>query len=285
MSHDYSIARWTRRVPGKQWAREDGRAGELGEEVPEWILESPPLAHVHRLDLALFVVFEEVALRVSGALTRCAPDPDGLNFAAQQTLDEARHLEVFAGRLERSRAAAGISGGDPTEAILIPPLRRFVERCYEVADGGSFVEGLALVTLVMEGLAYPLYAYEERYWKPVDPFMAALIRGAFVDETRHVHMGADLVRRHVSGDPSLRARVRRTCSEARALLDEVFGYYVKTFVRTFDAVARRHGDLFAGAELAPGKSIVETPYEEQVRTIQASISREHGALMESAGLA
>jgi len=38
---------------------------------------------VHRLDLCLFVVFEEAALRVSGALVRHAPTADALAFAAQ----------------------------------------------------------------------------------------------------------------------------------------------------------------------------------------------------------
>ena len=47
-----------------------------------------------------------------------------------------------------------------------------------------------LTNLVLEGMAYPLYGYEERYWKPVDPYLARLIASAFADETRHVAFGA-----------------------------------------------------------------------------------------------
>lgn len=285
MPVDLSIARWVDVVAAGQWAREGHGLAAVGESIPERILGSPPLAEAHRLDLALFVVFEEVALRVSGALTRLAPDDDTLKFAAQQTLDEARHYEMFRRRLDLASAGSDQAGADLTGTILIPPLRRFMERCYEVADGGSFVDGMVLTNLVLEGMAYPLYAYEERYWKPVDPFLARLVRAAFIDETRHVAFGAGLVRALLRDDPARRARAAALCAEARLAMGEVFEFYVREFVGLFDAVARLHPDLFAGAELAPGHRIADTPYEEQVGMIQASIEKEHARLVARAGLA
>jgi hypothetical protein len=182
MSMDLSIARWQRTVPARQWRRDDRVLEALGADLPQAILDSPPLAEVHRLDLALFVVFEEAALRVSGALTRSAPNVDAMNFSAQQTLDEARHHEIFHRRLELASAALGMQVGDARDAIRIPPLKRFLERCYEVADHGSFVDALVLMNLVLEGMAHPVYAYEERYWKPIDPYLAQLVRSSFIDE-------------------------------------------------------------------------------------------------------
>ena len=283
-SPDLSVARWTRVVPGRQWPREDAARAPLGDALPELLLSSRPLTEVHRLDLSLFVLFEEAALRVSGALVRRAPTLDALNFSAQQTLDEARHHEVFRARLDQARAAAGLPGGAVDEEILIPPLRRFLDRCYEVVDAGSFIEGMTLVNLVLEGMAFPLYAYEERYWAPVDPLLAQLIHGAFADETRHVAFGAGIVRALLADDPARRAQVARLCAEARAAMSEVFRYYVRKFVRLFDAVARRHRDVFAGAELAPGRLIAETPYEEQVAAIHHSIDTHHARLLARAGL-
>lgn len=287
MPVDYSIARWTRVVPARQWAREDQARAQIGEALPEALLGSAPLLQVHRLDLALFVVFEDVALRVSGAQVRRAPTPEALRFCAQQTLDEARHHEIFLRRAELSRAAAGLSGrpdGGLDEAILIPPLVRFIERCYEVADAGSFIESMTLVNLVLEGMAYPLYAYEERYWRPIDPYLADLIHGAFCDETRHVSLGAHLVDELLRDDPARRGRVAALCAEARQAMSEVFRYYVRTFVRLFDAVARRHTELFAAAEFAPGRRIADTPYEDQVAMIHQSIDQEHTRLLGRAGL-
>lgn len=282
---DFSIEHWWRRVPGRQWPQQAQRLDAIDDTLSPLFHESRPLAEVHRLDLALFVIFEEAALRVSGALVRRAPFQDALNFAAQQTLDEAHHHEVFLRRSNASRALAGLPPGEVDQAILIPPLRRFIDRCYEVADRGSFIEGLTLTNLLMEGMVYPLYAYEERYWQPIDPYLARLIRGAFIDETRHVRFGAELVKSLLKDDPAERARVTRLCDEARRALREVFQYYVRVFVGLFDAVARRHRELFATAEMAPGKRIADTPYAEQVEIIYHSIDVEHARLLAAAGLA
>jgi hypothetical protein len=135
---DWSIQRWTERVAGRQWPREDQHLLTVGPALPEIFTTSRALQEVHRLDLSLFVIFEEASLRVSGSLTRRAPDLDSLNFAAQQTIDEARHHEQFRRRLDLSRALVGQAPGGVSEEIRIPPLRTFLDHCYEVADGGSY---------------------------------------------------------------------------------------------------------------------------------------------------
>jgi hypothetical protein len=282
MPVDLTIARWTRDVAVRQWGRDDAALGIAGATLPAPIGELRALGEVHRLDLSLFVVFEEAALRVSGALVRRAPDPAAMAFAAQQTVDEARHHELFAQRLALSTAAWGTRAGGTD--ILIPPLRKFLDLCYEVADGGSFVEGLTLTNLILEGMAYPLYGYEERYWAPVDPYLARLIRSAFADETRHVAFGAALVNDALAADPAARARVQRLTDDARRVMGEVFAHYVRKFVGLFDAVARRHGALFANAEFEPGRRLADTPYEEQIACIRHSIETEHARLLGRAGL-
>ena len=284
MPIDFSVSRWVDHVASGQWARENRGLSSVGEALPDVVVESRPLAEVHRLDLALFVVFEEAALRVSGALTRLAPTQDALSFAAQQTMDEARHHEMFRRRLTAASGAAALDDSAATEPILIPPLRSFIDRCYEVADGGSFIEGMVLMNLVLEGMAHPLYAYEERYWAPLDPYLARLVRAAFTDETRHVAFGADVVRRLLAEDPDRRAKMVGLCRDAGRAMGDVFSVYIREFVGLFDAVARLHPDLFAGAEFAPGRLIAETPYEEQVAMIEASITREHARLIARAGL-
>ena len=282
MSVDLSIERWTRDVAVRQWSRDDAALESLGEALPDAIAGERSLAEVHRLDLSLFVVFEEAALRVSGALVRRAPSPQAMAFAAQQTLDEARHHEIFARRLAASTAAWGTRPA--CDDILIPPLRKFLELCYEVADRGDFVEGLVLTNLVLEGMAYPLYAYEERYWAPVDPYLARLIASAFADETRHVAFGAALVKDALDADAATRARVQRLTDDARRVMGEVFTYYVRKFVGLFDAVARRHRALFAGADFQPGRRLADTPDQEQIACIRHSIDTEHARLLGRAGL-
>ncbi len=65
---------------------------------------------------------------------------------------------------------------------------------------------------------------------------------------------------------------------------EVFDHYIHEFVGLFDAVAQMHPELFADAECAPGKRIADTPYEEQVELIRASVESEHARLIARAGL-
>ena len=284
MTIDFSVSRWTDTVASGQWMRERRALRSVGEALPEVVVASAPLAEVHRLDLALFVVFEEAALRVAGALTRLAPTPDALTFAAQQTIDEARHHEMFRRRLTAAGAAAGLDDTAATAPILIPPLRSFIDRCYEVADGGSFIEAMVLMNLVLEGMAHPLYAYEERYWAPLDPYLARLVRAAFTDETRHVAFGATMVRRLLAEDPVQRAKAAALCRDGKRAMGDIFNVYIRDFVGLFDAVARLHPELFAGAAFAPGRLIADTPYEEQVATIEASITREHARLIARAGL-
>jgi len=133
-------------------------------------------------------------------------------------------------------------------------------------------------------MAHPLYSYEERYWKPVDPYLARLVRGAFIDETRHVAFGAGVVRTLLLDDPARRAKAAALCAEARLAMREVFSFYVREFVSLFDSVARLHPEVFADAEMAPGRLITATPYEEQVAMIHASIDKEHARLIARAGL-
>lgn len=284
MSIDTSIAHWLDNVPTRQWVRENAQLAELGTALPVAIAESRPLSEIHRLDLSLFVIFEEASLRVSGALIRHAPTVEAMNFSAQQTLDEARHHEIFRQRLQVSCAALGRAQPEISEALLIPPLQRFLERCYEVVDQQDFVQGLALMNLVFEGMAYPLYAYEQRYWQPVDPYLAALVKSAFVDEARHVAYGAYLVKELLKGDEARKLKVTQLVAEASGLMSEVFAYYIRKFVKLFDTVAHLHRELFADAEFAPGHLIVNTPYQQQVEMIHASIDKQHALLLARAGV-
>ena len=110
MPPNMSIAHWVDGVATKQWPKEDARLDAIGAVVPGVIADSRPLSEVHRLDLSLFAIFEEAALRVSGALTRSAPSNEAMYFAAQQTIDEARHHEIFMNRLAQSGRSGDAAG-------------------------------------------------------------------------------------------------------------------------------------------------------------------------------
>jgi len=43
------------------------------------------------------------------------------------------------------------------------------------------------MNVILEGLAYPIYRYETKYWSRLDPGLSGLIADAFHDEVQHVN--------------------------------------------------------------------------------------------------
>jgi hypothetical protein len=188
---------------------------------------------------------------------------------------EANFLRLLRG--EKAPAPAPLSPDEVGQAVVIPPLRRFLRRCEATARDGSILEAVALLNLVLKGTAAPLYSREVAYWRPVDPALADLAAAAGADEARHVALGMRLVGAAVN-DPARRASVAALFDEGRAVMREVSRYYVRKFVASFCAIARRAPELFAGAELPPGGLLAEAPEEEQAASILGLIDAEHAAL-------
>jgi hypothetical protein len=228
------------------------------EPIPTAVAASRPLAEAHRLDLALFVVFEEWCVQVAQALAPHAA-PETLDLLRGQPDDDARHLAHFRRRLDQTLAAQSgradatqalllrvLQNGERTTAalrreevvaaVVVPPLRRFLDRVRGAADAGEFVEALALLDLVFKGTASPLSAYEERFWRPVDPHLADLIRDADADERRHVAGAARAVRSIIGDDSARRATVAARCADARGELTDALRYYARKLVALSAAV-------------------------------------------------
>src|SRR5205807_1582161 len=91
-------------------------------ELPDAISASRPLAEAHRLDLALFVVFEEWSVEVAQTLLPHTADADTRAFLTRQAEDDGRHLAAFRGRLDQTLAAKP-SQADATQALLLRVLQ------------------------------------------------------------------------------------------------------------------------------------------------------------------
>jgi hypothetical protein len=122
--------------------------------------------------------------------------------------------------------------------VVVPPLRRFLDRVRSAADVGEFVVALALLDLVFKGTSCPLSAFEARFWQPVDPHLAGLIRDADADERRHVAGAVRAVRSIIGDDSARRAQVTARCADARTELAEAFRYYARKLVALSAAVGQ-----------------------------------------------
>lgn len=264
--------------------------------IPEVIINSRPLAEAHRLDLALFVVFEEASVRIAETLARHAPPQPLLDLIARQIRDHSRHLALFSRRLDetlavhrrdrgqatealllrtlqgvKAPAAAPLLRDNVTNAVVIPPLRRYLEDCQRAADDGAVLDALVLHNLLLKGMACSLYVHEVRYWQPFDPYLADIIRAVKDDEGHHVELAARIVRA-LADDSVRRDQIRELCAEGYARLLPVFRYYIRKFVELFGVVARQQG-----------KQFFETA-EKEIADIESDCAARYADTMTKAGI-
>lgn len=269
--------------------------------IPEVIIRSRPLAEAHRLDLALFVVFEEASVRIAETLSRHEPPQPLLDLIARQVRDDSRHLALFARRLDetlavprrdpgqatealllrtlqgvKAPAAAPLHRDNVTKAVVIPPLRRYLDDCQRAADDGAVLNALVLHNLLLKGMACSLCVHEVRYWRSFDPHLADIIRAVETDECGHVERAIRIVRAALADDSARRHQIRELCAEGYARLQPVFRYYIRKFVELFGVVVRQQGMRFfetAEKEIAVIESACTARYAD---TMTKSGTTHHG---------
>jgi rubrerythrin len=133
--------------------------------------------------ISQFLHGEQGALMVAARLVDVCPDYEAKLYAATQTMDEARHLEVFASYLKRSG----------TIHPVVRSLRSFLE---SILGADHWVKLLIGMQVIVEGAALTsFHAYRER---ARDPLLSALLDGVIRDEARHVGFGTLYVQRTVA---------------------------------------------------------------------------------------
>ncbi len=124
--------------------------------------------------LSNFLHGEQGALFIAGQLVNAVPHMDGKFYAATQTLDEARHVEVF---------AAYISRLDHVYPIA-PALKQLLDR---VSEAESWMMKVVGMQIVIEGLA--LYVFRDMRNTTKEPLLKQLLTYVSRDEARHTGYG------------------------------------------------------------------------------------------------
>jgi hypothetical protein len=134
--------------------------------------------------LSQFLHGEQAALMVASKLVALCPQFEAKLYAATQTMDEARHVEVFSRYLERSGSIQDLD----------PAARRFLEM---VLGADSWLELLIGMQIVVEGAALSsLHAFRQH---TRDPVLGQVLDGVIRDEARHVGFGTIHVQKEVAG--------------------------------------------------------------------------------------
>jgi hypothetical protein len=124
--------------------------------------------------LSNFLHGEQGALMVASQLVAAVPHMDGKFYAATQTLDEARHVEVFAAYVRKIDEVQPIS----------PSLKRLLD---DVLAAESWLEKVVGMQVVTEGLA--LYSFRDMRNAAEEPLLRTLLTYVSRDEARHTGYG------------------------------------------------------------------------------------------------
>src|SRR3990172_1196773 len=151
----YSIQNWLESCP--QGYLENTEYGhQCGEHEPEALLGNPVLQEESIRTTVQLVVGERCALAASAGLINATPDEASKRFLATQTLDEARHVEIFTQRLyDLGVPRNGLE--DAIQRYANPNLVRFAEILLEKVDKKDFVAGVVGQNIVLEGMAFTVF--------------------------------------------------------------------------------------------------------------------------------
>jgi hypothetical protein len=168
--------------------------------------------------LSQFLHGEQGALMVAAQLVNAVPHTDAKFYAATQTMDEARHVEVFARYIEKLDEIRPIA----------PSLKGILDQTLQTGD---WMKKLVGMQIVVEGLA--LYAFREMRNLTEEPLLKDLLTYVARDESRHHAYGVQYIERCV---PCLGERERTELEDfalecARSLIDRNAQGFFTTLVQ------------------------------------------------------
>jgi hypothetical protein len=137
------------------------------------------LAHLAALRLSQFLHGEQGALMTAAALTHAVPDHQGKLYAATQTMDEARHVEVFARYIQKL-------------ALIYPMSSALKELIDRTLTADHWVKIAIGMNMIVEGLA--LAHFHNMLKVTPCALLRSILQGVLRDESRHVAFGALYVR-------------------------------------------------------------------------------------------
>jgi 1,2-phenylacetyl-CoA epoxidase catalytic subunit len=230
------------------------------------------------------VAGERCALAASAGLIGCAPDEPSKRFLATQTLDEARHVEIFSQRLYD----LGVKKSELEDIVAQyanPNLVKFAETLLEKVDRGDFFAGVVGQNIVLEGMAFSVFEMLHAAMKAANPKFAKILTGTIADERRHVGFGENRIGSLIEEYPEKK-------SEVQKMQKEMSHYMLATFADRFREGAiveqRRRAREQAAGDVPPalwkGIDLSEASPEELEKTLTNVVLNEFKVRLERLGL-
>lgn len=151
--------------------------------------------------LCNYLVGETAALEGASGLIAVAPSRQAKVFLATQTVDEARHVEVF---LHRLRTLGVADPEQEVERRASPKILQFRARLLELVRGGAWDAALLAQNVILESLEFAVFS---RHMRDADAVTRQVLSGVVKDERRHMGFGENELGRRLSANPGARARL------------------------------------------------------------------------------
>ncbi|MGD9981839.1 MAG: ferritin-like domain-containing protein [Hyphomonadaceae bacterium] len=165
----------------------------------------------HAQTMSQFLHGEQGALLVASQLVSCAPTHDAKLYAASQTFDEARHVEVFH-RYLRQRCG------------MIYPINKNLKALISkvLADERWDLKFIGM-QLIIEGLALAAFGTQIRTTR--DPLLKQIVELVMRDEGRHVAFGVNYLEDWIKALPEQEIEDRAEFAYEACLVmrDRLFG--------------------------------------------------------------
>jgi hypothetical protein len=194
-------------------------------------------AHLAAHRLSQFLHGEQGALMTAAALTHAVPDYQGKLYAATQTMDEARHVEVYARYIDKLAIVYPISVG--LKAIIDKTLT--ANHWVKIAIG---------MNMVVEGLA--LASFHNMLQSTTCELLRQILVGVLRDESRHVAFGGLYVADTLAAmHPDQREDVAEFTFEVVELMRNTRGKNAQPdpgFLRVLDHAGVHRDDFFRSAK-------------------------------------
>ena len=207
----YSIQYWLESCPqGYLMDTEYGRAPDAKE--PALVLEDELMREQAIRVTTQLVVGERCALSASSGLINAAPDEAAKRFLATQTLDEARHVEIFTQRLYD----LGVAKADLESTLqryANPNLVKFAETLLEKVDNKDFIPGVVGQNIILEGMAFSVFEMMHAANQQLNPKFAQTLSGTIADERRHVGFGENYIGALIQQQPEKKPEIERMQQE------------------------------------------------------------------------
>jgi len=279
----YSIQSWLESCPqGYLEGTEYGH--EPGQTEPELVLTDPFMREQAISLTVQLVAGERCALAASAGLIGCAPDEPSKRFLATQTLDEARHVEIFSQRLYD----LGVKKSELEDVVAQfanPNLVKFAETLLEKVHGGDFVAGVVGQNIVLEGMAFSVFEMLHASMSNANPKFAKILTGTIADERRHVGFGENRIGSLIEEYPEKKPEVQK-------MQKEMSHYMLATFADRFRDGAiveqrrrmQERGEASDEAATWKGLDLGEASPEDLEKTLSNVVLNEFKTRLERLGL-